>query len=372
MHILYVEDNPSDVRIVEELLQFDTEPHTLDAVSTLAEAVAYLGECSPQVALVDLSLPDAHGYAIVNALQNESPTMPLIVVTGRDDEALGIELVRYGAQDYLAKAHLDEHVLFRAIRYAYERKQIELALMQSNEQLMRANLVAAEMEQLKSAFLANMNHEIRTPLTAILGFSRILEEELDGDQRDMAQHISRGGERLMATLESLLTLSQLEAGTLKNERVLVPVYQTIEEAIEPFVDRLHEKSVALYVQCPRNLMINVHPLLFSQCLHHLVSNAVKFTAEGEIVVKAFLNEGIFHLIVTDTGIGIPSDRLATIFQPFEQVSLGLNRLYEGSGLGLAISRKLVEMAGGGIQVASEVGRGSTFSIDVPLKLPSAA
>ncbi|MEM6646845.1 MAG: HAMP domain-containing sensor histidine kinase, partial [Bacteroidota bacterium] len=207
---------------------------------------------------------------------------------------------------------------------------------------------------------------------AILGFSRILEEELEGEQCDMAQHISRGGERLMATLESLLTLSQLEAGTLKNERVLVPVYQTIEESVEPFVDRLHEKNVSLYVQCPRNLMVNVHPLLFSQCLHHLVSNAAKFTAEGEIVIKAFLNEGLFHLVVSDTGIGIPSDRLATIFQPFEQVSLGLNRLYEGSGLGLAISRKLVQMAGGGIQVTSEVGRGSTFSIDVPLKLPSAA
>jgi signal transduction histidine kinase len=238
------------------------------------------------------------------------------------------------------------------------------------EELEAAKAVAEEATRVRSAFLATMGHEIRTPMTAISGFtSLLLDTELDADQREFTTTIRSSCHHLLAILNDILDFSKVEAGGVKLETLPFDLRTAVDESIGLVTEAASRKGVevarSVEDDVPEELLGD--PARLRQVLINLLSNAVKFTEQGEIVVRVRREHaGAVRFSVHDTGIGIPEDQLPLIFREFHQADASTTRLYGGTGLGLAICQRLVELMGGRIWVESAVGRGSVFSFTVPL------
>jgi len=233
--------------------------------------------------------------------------------------------------------------------------------------LVAAKEAAEEMARLKSTFLANMNHEIRTPLAGILGYAQILEEELnDPMQREMAQVIKQSGQRLLDTLDALLYMSCLEAGTVRVRHQDLDVVAATRAVVDELAPLARDKKLELTVQSSEPALIAcVDEGLWERLVKNLVHNAIKFTEEGSVAVLLEGDAETVQLQVADTGIGIPEELQSVIFEAFKQASSGLSRDYEGSGLGLTIVQRIVRMLNGQIYVESQPGIGSIFTVIIP-------
>ena len=236
--------------------------------------------------------------------------------------------------------------------------------------LLEARNKALEASQLKTEFLSNLSHEFRTPLNGILGLSELLvTTDLDEEQRDYAKEILMSGGRLNRMVSDALDFATLEKGEIELERSEFALVPAIEESIEPLTALAGRNGVALKLSVAENLppLVLADKSRLQQVVYNLVDNAVKFTNSGSI--DLFLDaeaetRGLwrFQLEVSDTGVGIPANKLDAIFGSFTQVDGSLTRQHEGNGLGLSISRGLAECMGGTIAVKSQVGRGSTFTL----------
>jgi PAS domain S-box-containing protein len=251
-------------------------------------------------------------------------------------------------------------VLGDAIASALHRKEME-------ETLRAAKAEAEEASVLKSAMLANMSHEIRTPLTSIVGLSEVLQENLDGEESDLADIVHKSSQRLKETLTSVLQLSKLEAGAHELERAPVGLASVADETVKLLHPKAVEQSVEIEVAVPDEPVTGEWDEgALKRIVTNLTENAIKFTpAGGEVTVRVQADGGHATLEVEDTGIGIDEDFLPDIFNAFEQEDGGINREHEGSGLGLAITKRLTEALGGTIDVESEKGKGTYFTVRLP-------
>jgi CheY-like chemotaxis protein len=223
-----------------------------------------------------------------------------------------------------------------------------------------------------------MSHEIRTPLNAIVGFSQLLCEETDPvEVAHSTSRILANSKRLLALIDNILDFTRIQSGRARlTEEVFSPFteLQTIHEAALPHLATSALDFAITYDGDPQ-VNLNADVVRWRQVVNNLVSNALKFTTDGSVHVTGAIRQHEadpdtvwLDVVVTDTGVGIPQDKLEVIFQPFEQVDTSLNRRYEGSGLGLAISERLAELMGGRLRAQSEVGKGSTFCFSVPCAL----
>ncbi|MEN6438442.1 MAG: response regulator [Syntrophobacter sp.] len=231
----------------------------------------------------------------------------------------------------------------------------------------------------KSQFLANMSHEIRTPMNGVLGMAELLMgTDLDDHQRHLAETVFRSGESLLRVLNDILDFSKIEAGKLELECIGFDLREEVEEMMEVLADNAHRKGLEFICHIEKDVpgRLMGDPGRLRQILINLVGNAVKFTDEGEVVVRASLVEDAEDTVligfrVSDTGVGIPPESQARIFDAFSQSDESMSRRFGGTGLGLSISRQLCEIMGGRLGVESAVGKGSTFHFTVRLRRPSA-
>jgi signal transduction histidine kinase len=231
----------------------------------------------------------------------------------------------------------------------------------------------AEASQHKSQFLANMSHELRTPLNAILGYTELILDSVYGDMpekaRSVLDRVQRNGRHLLGLINDVLDLSKIEAGQLVltvADYSLKTVVETVYTAVEPLAK---EKKLAFKVEVPPDLPPGFgDERRLTQVILNLVGNAIKFTDNGEVAIRASNANGSFEVAVRDTGPGISAADQAKLFQEFQQADNSITRKKGGTGLGLAISKRIIEMHGGKIWVESTVGQGSTFSFTLPISV----
>ena len=239
------------------------------------------------------------------------------------------------------------------------RKEAEEALRQAKDQ-------AEEIAQFRSALLQNMTHEIRTPLTVILGFTSMLHQGIREEYRRFVDLIERSGRRLLLTLDSLLDLAQLESGTLNVENEMYNVLEIVHGTAASLSGLAEQKGLTYTVDLPDVAAYARFDCdLFSHALTHLIDNAVKFTEEGGVTVTAEVIDACVRIHVKDTGVGISEQFERRLFDAFSQESEGINRTHQGSGLGLTVAHRLVDRIGGRIEHASRKGQGSVFTIELP-------
>jgi PAS domain S-box-containing protein len=299
-----------------------------------------------------------------------------------------LTVVSYNATTFHDRDRILQGV-FAAARDVTELKRFEQTLQQKNIELEAAS-------RMKSEFLANMSHELRTPLNAIIGFSEVLRDGLVGDmtdqQREFIGDICGSGKHLLSLINDILDLSKVEAGKMTLDLEPVEVSSFLENSLSIIREKASARRIRVVMdEAPDVGTIQADARKVKQILYNLLSNAVKFTEGGEVTLKACrvpraivgapsgawqcrsvaLADNEFseflEVSVTDSGIGISGDGLERLFQPFSQVDSGLARKFEGTGLGLAMVKLLAELHGGTVAVASAVGRGSRFTVWLPVR-----
>lgn len=272
------------------------------------------------------------------------------------------------------------------VRDITERKVAELAITEANAQLEQALLHAGELavaaeaaSHAKSEFLANMSHEIRTPMNGIIGMAELLmSTPLNEEQRDYLNTLRSSADLLLTILSDILDLAKIEAGKMTLERIPTDLSEVTQDIVKLFSARARQKDLILRAEVAGDIpqAVLADPMRLRQVLANLVNNAIKFTEQGEVVVKLSCldketDKAVVRVEVQDTGIGIPPERLDTIFEAFTQADGSTTRRYGGTGLGLAICKQLTALMGGHIGVQSEVGKGSTFWIELPVSIAQA-
>jgi PAS domain S-box-containing protein len=277
--------------------------------------------------------------------------------------------IRGGGWKWLEwNALVDGQRIYAVARDVTAQIEIEESLRLSKEQAEQAN-------RAKSEFLARMSHEIRTPMNAIIGMADLLSRTaLLADQREYVRIFQRAGDTLLRLIDDVLDLSKIESDRIELERVDFDPAELASKTVELMSVSAREKGLALACRLVPDLPPRVHgdPNRLRQVLINLLGNAVKFTERGEVAlsVERIAWERSLRFAVSDTGIGIPADKLEVVFEAFSQADASTSRKYGGTGLGLAISQRLVNLMGGRIEVESRVGEGSTFAFTIPFEEPA--
>jgi two-component system, sensor histidine kinase and response regulator len=384
-NVLLVEDNLGDAFLIQEQFKSaKTFEYRIVHVEYLDKAIAYLKQYSFDVILLDLSLPDSQGIETLKTLAKKAFQVPIVILTGMNDEELAIQAVRQGAQDYLVKGQVMGKVLVHALRYAIERKRIEEKLKTRTNQLEALN---QELE----AFSYTVSHDLRNPLTVVKGMATLLKQKYDAEQRDEKEqhylkHICDASDRMEQIIKDLLILSQVKKSALEIKPVDLSSLASI------ICDRLQHQQVARKVNLtiqPQIIAIGDEHLLM-HALENLLHNAWKYTAKkqypcievgvidsnpaevsknlsktnletiSDLHQRNRIRSAYRNLIyfIRDNGLGFDMKSAEQLFTPFHRLDNA--KKFEGNGIGLAIVQRIIHRHDGRIWAEATEGEGATF------------
>ncbi|MGA2420546.1 MAG: hybrid sensor histidine kinase/response regulator [Candidatus Acidiferrum sp.] len=366
LRILLVEDNEGDARLLREMFRGEAPgSFELTHLLRMSDAMVHLAKGSADIVLLDMGLPDAHGLDTVRMAHAVAPNVPLIVISGLDDEALAAQAMKEGAQDYLIKGQIENRALPRALRHAIERHR-----MQAEADLVRTNQL-----QFKDEFLSHVSHELRSPLTAIYQFVTILLDRLAGElnpeQLEYLGIILRNTKQLQSMINDLLEVTRMQAAKLKIDLQCTSASAAVLDAVNTLRGAAEAKRITLNSTITEPLHpVCADPTRLRQILIILLDNAIKFTPPGGLVS---LHAGIFPedsslllLTVSDSGCGIAADMTERIFERLFQTAHPDLGGRNGLGLGLYICKDLVNRQGGRMWAAASQGQGAVLSVVLPI------
>jgi signal transduction histidine kinase len=358
---LLIEDNPGDQLLMREMLgDTDSAFLELECTDRLSTGLARLKAGDIDIVLLDLTLPDSMGLDTFIDFQVQAPRVPVIVLTGLDDEEVAVQAVREGAQDYLFKGQFYGDLLIRAIRYAIERKHTEETLRQRTIELQARN---AELD----AFAHTVAHDLKNPLGAIIGFADLLVRKHDqvppSRRAQYLEFILQGSQKMSDIIEALLLLSQVR--TREAELVPLDMGEIMAEVIQRLAPMIDQYKAELMLPDTWPVVLGYAPWIEEVWINY-INNAIKYGGQPpHIEIGTSVEPTQVEMVrfwVQDNGPGLTSQECAQLFTPFTR--LGQNHV-EGHGLGLSIVQRIVEKIGGSVGVESEVGKGSTFSFTLP-------
>lgn len=409
IRVLLIEDDENDYQLAGRLLaQAGDRRFDLQWCRRLSEGLSALRNGRIDVILLDPSLPDSSGWPTIQRTRDCAPDLPLIVLTGVEDEAEGIRAVQEGAQDYLFKGKIDADTLVRSIRYSIERKKGDLsfrryqehleemvaermaALREANKQLQRevgerkdaeamlkrAILRLEEHGRAKMEFISNVSHDLRTPLAAMICAVENLLKGVTGPLpervRRYIEMIAEDCRRLNTTVGDILDLNRIEAHKVDLRRVKIPLSLVIRSTVEPYRVEAESKGLNLSVSAPDDAgFVDCDPLRMERVIANVLDNAMKFTPEGgsiQVLLRPAVGRpGILEVVIVDDGIGIEPQYLARVSERYFRVGEHVT----GSGLGLSLCKEMLSLHGGELELASPPP-GRAKGTQVSMRLPACA
>ncbi len=372
LSILLIEDNPADAVLLRELMgEADPGRYEITWEKRLSTGLGRLGGDRFDVIMLDLTLPDSKGMATFERTLQAADGIPIVILTGLEDEKLGVEAIEKGAQDYIVKGQLSPASLARCVRYAierYARLEVETKLRAREEEIRVAKL--------KQAFIEVASHELRTPLTILLGMTQLARRtpDLEPSLSRWLDLIARAGTRLDRVVDQIVTMLMEGKVSGVESRVSADLGDLLRGAAEHVASFVEQRHQTLSIDVPDDLdSVVVDREKIQDSVANLLINAIKFTPDGgDIQLSARRQNGSVSIVVADQGMGIDERNLPHIFDPFFtgfDVTKHSSGLFEygahGVGLGLTLVKLFVEMHSGVVDVDSRLGEGSTFTVTLP-------
>ena len=356
--ILVVDDNEMNRDVISR--QIKRQGHEVITASSGIQALEMLQAQPFDLILLDIMMPGMNGYEVLERLRADESLrrIPVVVVSAVDDLDSVIRCVELGAEDYL----------FKPINRTLLRARVDACLEKRSLQEKEVGYLKA-INRLKDEFLRMVSHDLKNPLFVIIGYLHILEtgDYLANEEgRDFLAEIGRSATRMQTLIEDLLDLNKIESGLSINPES-VAINSFLQRGLSEFALLAQEKQINLVFSPGPEIELSIDPNRMTQVLANLISNAIKYTpAGGSVELSSIVEADHIAIKITDTGFGIPEEAVPHLFEKFYRVNRAEHMQSEGTGLGLAIVQAIVEQHQGTVEVTSQLGVGSTFTVSLPI------
>ncbi len=362
--VLVIDDEPTQRMLSREALE--QRGYRVEEADSGEAGLELAREFKPDLILLDVMMPGMDGFEVCRRIRIDPDLhrTPVVIVTALEDlDSIEIGF-KAGATDFIAKPIVWPLLGYR-LQFALRATRMETDLIVSRDEAERAS-------KAKSVILANMGHELRTPLNAIIGFSEYLRDQARNEAgneqtTEFLEDICFSGKRLLSTINNILEMANLEAGRIELDRNTIDLSNLLAGVMEKFQPAAAEKGISLDAPGLQDeLLVFGDYDVLRRAIGHIVSNAVKFTADGRVEIGALRRpSGEVEISITDSGVGMTETEVMSIMEPFRQADNSLSREQEGSGLGVPLATALLRLHDGDLEIRSEPDIGTTVSIVLP-------
>lgn len=384
VNIFVIDDSEDDRLLYRRALQkASNSKYNISEADNGDNVLVRIEQENPTCILLDYSMPGHSGVEVLEKIRSHYPFIAVIMLTGHGDTMVAVNAMKAGAQDYLPKDSITSEGLQKSIQNAIEKVELLRQLHTQNEELKQTNLLlqtaneaAQEAAKAKNEFLANISHELRTPMNSVLGMSELLlTTELTPKQKKFTNAIYNSGTMMLDLVSDILDFERIEVGELKLHSEPVVLYKIVQEIMQLLEKSALENNVKLHLDYDDNIpgYILTDKMRLRQIILNLANNAIKFTHDGSVTLNIKqlskdTDKAKLRFEITDTGIGIAKNKQSYIFNKFTQIDSSSTRKHGGAGLGLSICKDLITLMQGEIGVTSSLEKGSTFWFEITVPI----
>lgn len=374
LKILLIEDNPGDVMLMEELLYVSNRfTFNLSNAETLKAGLELVEKYNPDIVLLDLGLPDSQGLEAVEKMVEKVKHLPIVVITGLDDDETGLKAINLGAQNYIVKGLNNTRLITDSIMHAIERNNILMQLKEKDAEMVRINAQLKDANHAKERLIALLSHDLRGPVNSLVLLLETMvdyyDELSEENKKKYLNTCIKSGKNTVNLMETLLDWARLQSNEKKVEPEETALIPLVLETLEPVMPAAVNKKIKIVTQISEDISIYADKYMIATVIRNLITNAIKFTPQNGIVTikseKAI--NGRVLITVEDTGVGIKKEDISKIFDITSGFTTPGTDKEKGSGFGMILCKEFVEINKGTIKIESETGKGAKIIFELPVK-----